>query len=77
MSNEYLLTQSVVGRAAAECRQLSYHDNSERFHDMTLKVLSDTHKRTNQYLIRQSVSGRAPVECRQLSVADSCLPSGT
>jgi hypothetical protein len=26
---------------------------------MTIKVLSDTHKRTNQYLIRQSVSGHA------------------
>ena len=26
---------------------------------MTIKALSDTHKRTNQYLIRQSVSGHA------------------
>jgi hypothetical protein len=39
--------------------QLSCHDNSERFYDMTIKALSDTHKRTNQYLIRQSVSGHA------------------
>jgi hypothetical protein len=42
-----------------ECRQLSVADNCEGFYDMTIKALSDTHKRTNQYLIRQSVSGHA------------------